>query len=192
MTELSINIISAMSGVVATALIGGIAYFIKRHIEHKDKAEIEHFLDGYERLNNISGSNNPPRATEQELRDISNIVNEIRNNINFTNIEEDTHYDGALTQADMNRIGGAKFAEADAIMNATYTQLMAHQDGSCAEALDDALSKWKEFRHEYAVFIAEAYSGGSIQNLMYTNTAVEITNQFNDLLSSQIELESQR
>lgn len=187
MSELSINILSAAFGALATALIGAVAYFMKRHIERNDKVEIDHFLDGYERLRNIGASNNPPTATDTEIQEIHKLIAELHNNIQGKHYDDVNHYEGALTQADMNRIGGAEFAEADARLNLTYTQLMSYQDGACAEALDDAVKKWREFRHEYAVFVAEMYAGGTIQSLMYSSTAVEITNQFNQLLSTQLE-----
>ncbi len=187
MSEITINILAAITGALATAFIGAAAYFVKRHIEKADKAEIDNFLDGYERLRNIGESNNPPTATTAEIQDIHKLITDIQNNINGNSEDDINHYEGAWTQADLNRIGGAEFAEADAKLNLTYEKLMSYQDGACAEAFDGAVKKWKEFRHEYAVFIAETYAGGSIQPLMYSGTAVEITNQFNQLLKIELD-----
>jgi len=189
MIDLSPNIAAALIGAIATAILGAIAYFIKRGIEKKDKVEIDHFLDRYERLRCIGESNNPPHATEQEFKDANKFVTELHKKLNLQETEEIHQYEGQLTQADMNRIGGAKLAEADAKVNVTISELMTYQDGARAEALDDAIKKWREFRHEYAVFVAEGYRGGSIQSLIYSNSAEDITNQFNDLLKLQIESE---
>ena len=187
MTDLSQNILSAIVGAVVTALIGVIAYFSKRHIEKTDKGEIDSFIDGYARLKNISESSNPPTATNSEIQELHSLIAKLQRSSQSQLEEYEEGYNGAWTQADLNRIGGAEFAEADARMNLTYTKLKSYQDGSASEAFEDAVKKWKEYRHKYAVFIAETYMGGSIQPLMYSTTAVEITNQFNQLL--QIELD---
>ena len=177
MSELSINLLSVVFGAVVTALIGCVAYFAKRHIEKSDKDEIDSFLDGYERLRKIGESSNPPTATSTEIQELHKLIAGTQGGAQESPTES-TRYDGAWTQADLNRISGAEFAEADARVNLNYTKLKSYQDGSCAEALESALDKWKDFRHEYAIFIAETYAGGSIQPLMYSSTAVEITNQF--------------
>ena len=184
MSELSVNILSAIVGALTTAAVGTVAYFVKRHIEKSDKEQIENFIDGYERLRNINESSNPPTATSSEIEEIHRLISNIKENSDDNQTQ--TIHEGAWTQADLNRIGGAEFSEADAQLNLTYTKLMSFQDGSCAEAFVAAFEKWKEYRHEYAIFIAETYSGGSIQPLMYSTTAVEITRQFNQLLNIEL------
>lgn len=187
MSDLEVSIISAIAGAVFASIIGAIAYFAKRHIEKADKGDIDNFIDGYERLKNISESKNPPSATSDEIQKLHTIVESLQQNIRTTDSKEDNTYGGAWTQADLNRIGGAEFVKADAHLNATYEKLMSYQDGSCAEAFVIAFEKWKEFRQDYSIFIAETYLGGSIAPLMYSTTAVTLTNQFNELLKSELE-----
>jgi len=83
--------------------------------------------------------------------------------------------DDTLSQDDISQQAIAEFQNIDARLDGLVGHLRKQLDGDNLDTFDAAHLAWLGFRERYARFIAQSYSGGSIQPLIHAVTLESIT-----------------
>ena len=194
MTEFTSDLLVALAGALAAALIGGIGYLVKRRFERPARDPVDDFIDRFERLRAVSESATPPVASTQERQTAASLVESKFRNPSRPDRELLEEVGVHLSAADIKRIGGAQLAEADAAMRSVAAELMEMYDGGLAEAFSDALQIWDQYRHNYAAYVAEPFGDatGHISDLVYAASAEQLTKQFHEQLLEQLRDERRR
>ena len=194
MTEFASDLLVALAGALAAALIGGVGYLVKRRLERPTRDPVDDFIDRFERLRTASESSDPPLASSQELQTAASLVESKYQNPSRPDEELLEEVGVYLSAADIKRIGGAQLADADAAMRSVAGELMGMYDGGLAEAFSDALLTWDQYRHNYVAYVAEPFGDatGHISELVYAASAEQLTKQFHEQLLEQLRDERRR
>jgi uncharacterized protein YecT (DUF1311 family) len=95
-------------------------------------------------------------------------------------------FDTAKTQLELNVCADREYKAADATLNRVYNQLAAKLGDEAKAKLKEVELSWLKYRDANCAFEADAYTGGSIQPLIYSNCMARMTKARTGELSEQL------
>jgi uncharacterized protein YecT (DUF1311 family) len=85
--------------------------------------------------------------------------------------------DDPQTQMEMNACAGIAYEDADAALNAVYSEVRSRLDDEGREQLLTTQRAWIAFRDAECTFRSRGVEGGSIQPMIHANCLTELTEQ---------------
>ena len=80
-----------------------------------------------------------------------------------------------LTQADLNQAARQHLSASERLLNKAYNRLHAELEPNRQALLKSTQHTWLAYRNSNARLISDAYRGGSISSLIYTQVLIEMT-----------------
>jgi len=164
---------------IGAAITWGL-YFIQRKLERRKTAEA---IDRNAKLLQLKQGLEDTNTSLDELRLFENrLIGKAEAAVKIagryvTQAGEVARHSGddTLTQDDMNQQAITQFQAVDTRLDGLVAHLRKQLDGDNLATFDAAHLAWLGFRERYARFIAQSYSGGSIQPLIHAVTLESIT-----------------
>jgi uncharacterized protein YecT (DUF1311 family) len=152
------QILLILCGAVATGIVGGAGYLIKRHM-NRVKDPVEQFIAHHERLLKAQSSSAvtaPAKATS----DVKALVAELGSGEDFTH---------DMTQAEMNR-HSAGMADMGLLgVKHLYDRVVAMLDREQTTAFEESQAAWIRYADLQARLATSQFQGGSIAPTIYNS-----------------------
>ncbi|GAB3379993.1 lysozyme inhibitor LprI family protein [Lysobacter fragariae] len=176
---------------LAGAVITWGLYFIQRRLERRKTSEI---IDRNQKLLALKQGLEASSTTLEELRQFEGrLIGKAQ-----AAVEIAGHYvsqagevarqgeRSTLTQREMNDQAMAGFHATDHALERSVAHLRSQLSGDDLGAFEQVHQAWLAYRDRYARFIAQSYSGGSIQPLIHAVTLESITAAWKLELETQL------
>ncbi|HJW45800.1 MAG TPA: lysozyme inhibitor LprI family protein [Lysobacter sp.] len=164
---------------IGAAITWGL-YFIQRRLERRKTTEV---IERNQKLLNLKQGLEQASTSLEELRQFEGrLIGKAEAAVKIagryvSQAGEVARHSGALAAAqdDISQQAVADFQELDARLDQVVAHLRKQLDGDDLAAFEHVHLAWLSFRERYARFIAQSYSGGSIQPLIHAVTLESIT-----------------
>jgi uncharacterized protein YecT (DUF1311 family) len=163
---------------IGAAITWGL-YFIQRRLERRKTTEI---IDRNQKLLNLKQGLDQASTSLEELRQFeSRLIGKAEAAVKIAGRyvsqagEVARHGDAITPHDDISTQAVADFQRVDARLDGVVAHLGQQLDGENLAAFEQVHLAWLSFRERYARFIAQSYSGGSIQPLIHAVTLESIT-----------------
>lgn len=174
---------------VGAAVTWGL-YFIQRRLERRKTTEV---IDRNQKLLNLKQGLDQASTSLEELRQFeSRLIGKAEAAVKIAGRyvsqagEVARHGDAITAQDDISTQAIASFQRADSRLADMVAHLRRQLDGENLAAFEEVHLAWLSFRERYARFIAQSYSGGSIQPLIHAVTLESITTSWIAELETQL------
>lgn len=174
---------------VGAAVTWGL-YFIQRRLERRKTTEV---IDRNQKLLNLKQGLDQASTSLEELRQFeSRLIGKAEAAVKIAGRyvsqagEVARHGDAITAQDDISMQAIASFHRADSRLADMVAHLRRQLDGENLAAFEEVHLAWLSFRERYARFIAQSYSGGSIQPLIHAVTLESITTSWIAELETQL------
>ncbi|NMP17517.1 lysozyme inhibitor LprI family protein [Thalassotalea sp. Y01] len=91
--------------------------------------------------------------------------------------------DTNLSQLELNQASSQHLNSAQFMLRKAYEQLSNELDATRKQQLKESQELWEKYAKANAELVADAYKGGSIRNLIYAQSLIELTEQRTALLT---------
>ena len=163
---------------IGAAITWGL-YFIQRRLERRKTTEA---IERNQKLLNLKQGLEQASTSLEELRQFEGrLIGKAEAAVKIAGRyvsqagEVARHSGAAAAQDDISQQAIAEFQEIDARLDLVVAHLRKQLDGDNLAAFEHVHLAWLSFRERYARFIAQSYSGGSIQPLIHAVTLESIT-----------------
>jgi len=162
---------------IGAAITWGL-YFIQRRLERRSTAEA---IDRNQKLLNLKQGLEQASTSLDELRQFEGrLIGKAEAAVKIagryvSQAGEVARRGDLVASDDMSHQAIADFQRVDARLDDAVAHLRRQLDGDNLAAFEQVHLAWLAFRERYARFIAQSYSGGSIQPLIHAVTLESIT-----------------
>jgi len=163
---------------IGAAITWGL-YFIQRALERRKTTEV---IDRNQKLLNLKQGLEQASTNLDELRQFeSQLIGKAEAAVKIAGRyvsqagEVARHGDTVTANDEISQQAVAGFQAVDARLDELVAHLHRQLDGDSLAAFEQVHLAWLSFRERYARFIAQSYSGGSIQPLIHAVTLESIT-----------------
>lgn len=174
---------------IGSAVTWGL-YFIQRRLERRKTTEViernQKLLNLKQGLEQASTSLDELRQFETRLIGKAEAAVKIAGRYVSQAGDVVRHGAAAATQDDISQQAIAQFQVLDARLDEVVVHLRRQLDGDDLTAFEQVHLAWLSFRERYARFIAQSYSGGSIQPLIHAVTLESVTATWMAELETQL------
>jgi len=159
---------------VLGVLLASLGYFVRRRLEQKPVME---HIEKNERLLELKHKLESSNVSVEDLSAFEDVLlgrakAAARISIDYerqaeaiaTSLQQDN-----LTQSDMNQLAVRALHLAEGELDTVIDQISSHLSGPEIETFLHSHNSWLEYRDSYAQFVADKYSGGSIQPLVHAS-----------------------
>ena len=163
---------------IGAAITWGL-YFIQRRLERRKTTEV---IERNQKLLNLKQGLEQASTSLDELRQFENrLIGKAEAAVKIAGRyvsqagEVARRSDAVAAHDDISQQAIADFQRVDARLDGVVAHLQGQLDGDNLAAFEQVHLAWLSFRERYARFIAQSYSGGSIQPLIHAVTLESIT-----------------
>ena len=163
---------------IGAAITWGL-YFIQRRLERRRTTEV---IDRNQKLLNLKQGLEQASVNLEDLRQFeSQLIGKAEAAVKIAGHyvsqagEVARHGDTMAAHDEFSQQAIAGFQQVDARLDGLVAHLGRQLDGDNLAAFEQVHLAWLSFRERYARFIAQSYSGGSIQPLIHAVTLESIT-----------------
>lgn len=174
---------------IGAAITWGL-YFIQRRLERRKTTEL---IERNQKLLNLKQGLEQASTSLEELRQFeSRLIGKAEAAVKIAGRyvsqagEVARRSDAQLVHDDITIQAVADFQRVDARLDDAVVHLRRQLDGKDLAAFEQVHLAWLAFRERYARFIAQSYSGGSIQPLIHAVTLESITSAWIAELETQL------
>lgn len=154
------SVLLVLLGALATGVVGGIGFLIKRRFTKADP--VDTFIERHERLLGLGRGSTPPAIDAAQRAQLRTYLGGLPQGVGDS-LQSSRH----LTQTEMNQIAINDAEAAATRMTSLVTRIRERLQGGDLAAFDESQELWERYQKLQAALAASPHEGGSIWPVIY-------------------------